>query len=494
MMDLPNGIRDLLIGSARAWLEDKILPTYLRQRRWFASKDKRIELVRIERASVVAFEQGDLLFAEIEVQLEGAFERYQLVMGLCTKHEGDSSLVTRLKLADVSWNGRPAVLTDAFALDVLPLGLMGAIKSEAALEVEDGEIRCLALPGLAKISVSDQPDIRRISAEQSNSSVILGDMMIMKIIRRVMYGTNPEVEMVRYLTENEYANTPPLLGEVRRIDAQGAACSMAVVQQFVANEGDAWEWTLNHLREGSPNGYNRFAAAMGTRLAQLHEVLAKPADSDAFRPHEADEWEVAAWANGAKTQLQAALLTLEKAEIADSSDAASILEKRDAILDVLPKLAAAGVGSLVTRIHGDFHLGQILVSNEDAFIIDFEGEPAKPLEVRRAKSSPMRDVAGLLRSLHYAAATIGASSEDFVQTSSCAFLDAYRLVERSARWRWISSVQQGTDLLDLFLLEKAAYEICYESANRPSWLPIPVRGFAAIVQRVLGLAPETENA
>ncbi len=179
------------------------------------------------------------------------------------------------------------------------------------------------------------------------------------------------------------------------------------------------------------------------------------------------------------------------------------------IRKLLPALAAAGKGSLQTRIHGDFHLGQVLVAREDAFIIDFEGEPAKPLPVRRAKSSPMRDVAGLLRSFHYAAAAarlshvsapslpadqIEAPLARFVKEMTTQFLAAYRAVETTAAPRWIADSQAEAALLDLFLLEKSAYEICYEAANRPNWLAIPLRGFAEIAARVLNFTPETVDA
>jgi maltose alpha-D-glucosyltransferase/alpha-amylase len=189
-------------------------------------------------------------------------------------------------------------------------------------------------------------------------------------------------------------------------------------------------------------------------------------------------------------------------------DAASfVLENRRKILDVLPVLAAAGKGSLQTRVHGDFHLGQVLVATGDAYIIDFEGEPSKPVEVRRAKSSPMRDVAGLLRSLHYAAAAArlsyltspaaaGAEAplRRFVEGMSAQFLTAYREVEAAAATRWVADGSAETALLDLFLLEKSAYEICYEAANRPAWLIIPLRGFAEIAARVLQTSLETIDA
>jgi len=214
------------------------------------------------------------------------------------------------------------------------------------------------------------------------------------------------------------------------------------------------------------------------------------------------------WA--AAAQLNAAFASLGNvetfADAATAQAASFVLQQRQRILDLLPALAAAGAGTLATRIHGDFHLGQILVANGDAYIIDFEGEPAKKLEVRRAKSSPVRDIAGLLRSFQYAASASGqnratpaashaaAPLARFVEHMSGQFLGAYRAVERGATPRWIEDETAEAALLDLFLLEKSAYEICYEAANRPAWLGIPLSGFAAIAARVLRAAPELEHA
>jgi maltose alpha-D-glucosyltransferase/alpha-amylase len=186
-----------------------------------------------------------------------------------------------------------------------------------------------------------------------------------------------------------------------------------------------------------------------------------------------------------------------------------VLNHKTKFAAVVEKLANKGVGSLRTRIHGDFHLGQILVVTNDAYIIDFEGEPSKPLSVRRGKNSPMRDVAGLLRSFHYAAAAAKISYDAgptvlgsdykkaltrFVNDASNNFLKAYRTVEASSSPQWSGSESAELALLDLFLLEKSAYEICYEAANRPAWLSIPLGGFVEIIKRVLQLTSEPEHA
>jgi maltose alpha-D-glucosyltransferase/alpha-amylase len=248
-------------------------------------------------------------------------------------------------------------------------------------------------------------------------------------------------------------------------------------------------------------GYTSFARTIGTRLAELHALLARPSPDPAFDPVPFSAADAKALGAGAATQLQAAFDSLAKIDEHPNEEtaraAAFVLDNRARITKLLPTLANAATGTLATRIHGDFHLGQVLVGTGDAYIIDFEGEPAKKLEVRRAKSSPVRDVAGLLRSFHYAAAaaalgpatTTGAAAAQplarFVEEVSAQFLAAYRTVERSAAPRWIEDEAAEAALLDLFLLEKSAYEICYEAANRPTWLAIPLRGFAEIAGRLL---------
>jgi len=482
-----SSLDDVLVPKTKRAIETQALPAYLLHRRWFASKDRSIESVHLARVQKFAMNNGAVLLTEIEVHLAGRSERYQLPLGLAWDDEQASPLIEQLAVARVEHEGRLGYLTDAFALDILPLGLMAALQGNAST----GDVHCTSTAALAHVTMPEILTIRRISAEQSNSSIILGNAVIMKIIRRVMQGINPEVEMLRYLTEHGYASTPPLLGEISRQDGE-APQSMIVVQKFVANEGDAWEYTLKYLTESgdSLDDYATFARAIGTRLAQLHEVLAKPSGENEFNPQPATAQDVQVWADAARSQLSAAFNTLRQQKD-PSPDAAFVLQHAEALSNIVTALAQSGAGSLQTRIHGDFHLGQVLVAENDAYIIDFEGEPAKPLDYRRAKSSPLRDVAGLLRSFHYAVAAAGSPQLRFVPQMSAAFLTAYHAVETAASPRWLD---QKSSLLDLFLLEKSAYEICYEAANRPAWLPFPLRGFAEIAARVLNLLPETPDA
>jgi len=497
-LELNTDIGDLLSPSNRNLLETQILPSYVKNRRWFASKDQEILSVHLARADLVTFEKEVILVSEIEVKLPAKIERYQIPLGLQKFDPYGPSLGNDLKLADVTLGGVAFLLIDAFELDAFGVGLLHAMRSNAVLKLSEAEIRCSSLEGISDALPRPDAVINRLSAEQSNSSLVFGASIIMKLIRRVMYGVNPEVEMVKYLTKNQYAHTPPLLGEAQHVGENGSSYTMYVAQKFIENQGDAWKYTLDVLSSGHSqrDAYRIFAAAIGTRLAELHEVLSRPTDEAAFTPLEAARDDVEVWAAAAQRQLNLAFEVLENSndlpeEALVNRDVA--LAYRREFFFIVIKLAQSGFESLMTRVHGDFHLGQVLVSNGDVFIIDFEGEPSKALAVRRAKSSPMRDVAGLLRSLDYAVGVSELADSNFAEEMSGVFLTAYQEVLDKASRRWVASKEQQMALLDLFLLEKCAYEICYEAANRPAWLAIPLRGFVNIMSRLLRL-PEIANA
>jgi maltose alpha-D-glucosyltransferase/alpha-amylase len=292
-----------------------------------------------------------------------------------------------------------------------------------------------------------------------------------------------------------------------------------IAQAFVRNQGDGWTWTLDFLARtieelavaGAEEAHDRdafesydgFAGAIGKRLAELHETLATPTDQPEFALEPADDAILLDWADSAVEQLDLAFdLLAARSEWPDEESkklAGGLLERRIALTDAAHRLARQGHGAMRTRIHGDFHLGQILVVQGDAFIIDFEGEPARPMEQRRAKSCGLRDVAGVLRSFDYAAATAApgrtATSpqaaerrapllERFRAEATATLLKAYRSVLAESAQPWVPKEAEGP-LLDLFLMEKAAYEIRYESANRPNWLRIPLHGLDEIAARVL---------
>jgi maltose alpha-D-glucosyltransferase / alpha-amylase len=524
-----NEIGELLAPEPRRVIEQEILAPYLARRRWFAAKDRKTRSIGIARADVMRGRSRDFfILFEFAVAMDGRQDRYFLPAGIVWDDEKPPAIVQQLALARVRRRRRTGFLTDGFAVDALPAAILASLAAGRVEKLSHGEVRWLATSHEIP-AVPPDTEIRRLSAEQSNTSLILGEIAVVKIIRRVQAGRHPQTEMTRYLTENSYANSPALFGEMVRVDDDGTPQTLMIVEQFVPNQGDAWEWTLDRVRlaiqaaafDGTDDqagreaigAYQSFAGTMGKRLAELHAVLAKPTDDPAFMPERVQGDETKAWAKAACLEVDRALQTLQNftawQDEADQAAAKELIALRDPLCDKIGEIAEAGIGTLRTRLHGDFHLGQILVSGDDAILIDFEGEPSKSLADRRAKGSPLRDVAGLLRSFDYAAATIarepapaGPPTADrrdemlphFVTTSSASFLDGYRKAAAAAEHKWVPNIRYAKALIELFLIEKAAYEIGYEAGNRPTWIGIPLRGLAMLAKRLLARRGEAVDA
>jgi maltose alpha-D-glucosyltransferase/alpha-amylase len=502
-------------------LQTESLPAYIPKRRWFANKGQAIDGLSVAYA-VPLPGAADVLLAEVETKQGDQTDRY--VLPLAIAWEGDTTvpLAQQLALARVRQVRRVGWITDGFAIDEFALATLNNLIAGGSVPLpHGGEIRFIPTSIASSVHLAPHPEVRRFGAEQSNSSLVVGEAVVLKILRHVSQGIHPEGEMTRYLTERGFGNTAPLVGEVVRIDADGTPNTIMIAQNFVRNQGDAWTWTLDFLaravaeiavvgpadptKDDPFSTYTGFAMAMGLRLGELHAVLSLPTDNADFAPEVANDAIVADWAASAIEQVKLAYgLLAGKQDWPDTESealAASLLEQSDALESALVRLAGEGRGALRTRVHGDFHLGQILVVQDDAYIIDFEGEPARPLEQRRMKSSGLRDVAGVLRSFDYATAAAEAAPgrvalspqaaerhlillEQFNTRAKAAFLGAYSAALEAAAHPWISKAAEAP-LLDLFLIEKAAYEIRYEIANRPTWLRIPLRGLHDIVTRVL---------
>ena len=310
---------------------------------------------------------------------------------------------------------------------------------------------------------------RRLSGEQSNTSVVYGEAIILKHFRRLAAGVNPDVEITRFLTERSgFRHTPRLLGSLEYRDAAGV-WALAMAQELVGDARDGWRWLLERL--GAGDGALPALGRLGRRTGELHLALAGDTGDPAFAPERVQPADVGAWTAGVQRQLDAA---------------------REALGGRLPdgvpfRVDEAGLGGLVgtvkIRHHGDFHLGQTLAVAEgaDFFIIDFEGEPLRPLPERRRKHTPLRDVAGMLRSLGYAAASAAAPA-GWEEAARAAFLDGYRAA--AARAPFLpANATAFTRALAVLELEKAAYEVVYEANNRPDWLAIPLRGVVSAALR-----------
>ncbi|MCQ1849736.1 maltose alpha-D-glucosyltransferase [Neorhizobium galegae] len=514
--------RDLqeLVDQPRlaATLSNEVLPAYLGKRRWFGAKGEVLTGASLVAATPIAF-ANNILLGELEAEVNGRKDTYLLPLAVSWDDAQPTALAQQLALARIRQGRRVGFLTDGFAMEGLARGVIRGLRERSVISGRAGTLEFIGTESLDSLTVHDDMAVRWLSAEQSNSSLILGDLAMVKLIRHVFPGMHPEVEMTRYLTNVGYQNTAQLLGEVARTAPDGSRYTLIIVQSAIRNQGDAWNWMLSNLRraideivvtglEGEVVDEHfkplvNLVATIGKRLGELHVALAQPTDDPDFQPVRAKAADAEKWREAVTGQISHSLAILEKTVEGLDSDigreAKALLDRRDDLLGLAAHLASAVKGTLMTRNHGDFHLGQILVSEGDAYIIDFEGEPTRDLEERRAKTNPLRDVAGLLRSLSYLAASADLDREivsevddarhkelvaRFIEMAEPAFLDAYFEATENSKDLRIPREARGR-ILDLFLLEKAAYEIAYEVRSRPHWLPLPLAGFSAIASRLL---------
>ncbi|TVR09556.1 MAG: maltose alpha-D-glucosyltransferase [Salinarimonadaceae bacterium] len=517
---LRHGVADVLARGererSRETLERDVLPGYLAHRRWFQGKDADVASTRIESAFALPDGAGESLVAFVDVETAAGTERYALPLAVSWDDEPSPPFAPQLALARVRQGRRVGHLTDGFATPAFTRAILDELRKGTRRPFEGGEIVCEPTDVLAGINMPEDPEVEWLTTEQSNSTAIVGRSAVVKLLRRLTTGVHPEAEMCRFLTRAGFDGSPPLLGEVRRVGPDGEPTTLAISQGYVSNQGDGWEWTLRYLErsidelasmpddeaeaaEGLFDAYALFASAIGWRLAEMHSALASvDASADpGFAPETATKSDAQALRDKVAAEVEGALAIIEGRDWAPmglADEASSILQLRDPLTEFIARESEGLVGRRLTRIHGDLHLGQTLVAGSDIRFIDFEGEPSKPLDQRRAKATPLRDVAGMVRSFDYAAATVARGRhapwgpaaemriarlrELFHAQSEGAFLQAYGE----------SAPEPFGDpgLLDLLILEKAAYEVRYEAANRPGWLDVPVQGFAEIVRRLVG--------
>ena len=516
---LKKRLEELLEVPCRTILEQTSLPTWLPKRRWFANKESTIEHVHIAYGVRFGDAQHPVLLSEIEVTSAGQTSRYQLPFGLLGEDQFTSALPQQLALARVRRVRQVGLITDAFSLDSYIRAVIEGLRAQIVLSSSDGEIRFESTPHLANLPVGDELQVRYLAAEQSNSSVVVGENLVLKLIRKVSAGIHPELEMGAYLTAAGYAHISPLLGSVIRRDNEGQDSLLMIAQGYLSNQGDAWGWTQNNLERAirdelaeaiseQEQHYNAlgeladFAGLLGQRLGEMHNVLAAPTANPDFQPQVTSIKDSQGWAKQVGAQIERALQLLKQHQSqlnpADQALVTQLLAQKKAIASHVQDLAKATVGGLRIRVHGDLHLGQVLVVKGDAYLIDFEGEPARPLHERRGKHSPYKDVSGVLRSFDYAAAMALNVQGQGLDHSADAEAARQRVADRylsEARQAFIQAYQQATSTLAhdwqdangaqaalaLFSLEKAAYEVAYEAQNRPAWLAVPLRGLHGLL-------------
>ncbi|MDQ2105231.1 putative maltokinase, partial [Azospirillum isscasi] len=505
-MPKPNAFPGPIVGEALSLLQDDLLPGFLTGRRWYAAKDAGTPRVRIVDALPLPLASGSAQLCLLRVEPPGREPQlYQLPLVLDRGGKADPADPFAIAGPDaLPWAGS---LRDGYGDEEVLRALLDGIRKGG----EGGGLRfgrSRAFDALKGALAGDTP-LRWTGAEQSNTSVRVGDAAILKGLRKLESGTHPELEVGRFLTEVAgFRNTPALLGWVERT-GDGEPATLCILQELVPDARDAWSHVTACLKERVERFDNEtaddialmtFMRRLGRRTAEMHRALATPSDDGAFTPEPVTPAMLRGWADGVRTLARRVLGRLRDAvprlDGAVAPYAASLADSEATVMRQIEALTPPRGGFHAMRLHGDYHLGQVLAGRDDVFIVDFEGEPMRPLAERRAKHCILRDVAGMLRSITYAAAgtraTLPETLDETARGARTAWLNWWEGEAASAfvaGYReaigdcpgWPADPATATQLLKLFLLEKALYEIGYELANRPDWLAIPLAGAIGIL-------------
>jgi maltose alpha-D-glucosyltransferase / alpha-amylase len=524
-----------LEGPARKTLENEILPEFLPKQRWFGGKTREIETAALLDWGEIEDAGASTALALLEVRYK-AGEPDTYFLPLRASFGQDAARLREAApgavLSAIRSENGPGILYDAVFDESSSAALLACIAEARQIRTRSGVVS--GMPGStfpsARGSATDPIPPRPASAEQSNSSIFYGDRLILKLFRRPERGPNPDCELGRYLTEQaHFTGIPPFAGAIEYRRDGDELRTLAMLQGFVENQGDGWTWTrdeldryyetcapadfpseyrvaddegvIDRLDETMPEIGRQYAgimmdeaAVLGRRTAEMHLALARETDNREIAPEPmtAEDFrkaslELSDHAARVFTTLKDALPRLPD-EIVER--AGLVLSRRRHFVDRFRKLQNYDVTVLRTRIHGDYHLGQVLRVKSDYVILDFEGEPARPLTERRAKHSPLKDVAGMMRSFSYAAWTAllnytSRRSDDFARLEpwarlwerevSAEFLRAYRSTAGDAAFLPPDEDAFRT-LLNAYVTDKVLYELNYELNNRPTWVRIPLLG------------------
>jgi maltose alpha-D-glucosyltransferase/alpha-amylase len=533
----------VLEGRQRSQLEDEVLPVYLRSVRWFGGKARHLRRVKIIEVIPLDREESVARILLLETSYtEGAPEYYLLPITFASGERAAQlpvdtphSIITRLTVDEA-----PGVLYDAVYDESFRASLLSMIAVRKRFHGRSGELA--AFPGrrfrnlLAGSGIALSSQV--LKAEQSNTSILYENTVILKLYRKLDEGQNPDPEIVRFLTERAgFEGTPAFGGSIEYLRRGSEPTIIGHLQQFVPNEGDAWTYTLDavhqyfervlsepaegqevpplppSLLDTNPSAlpkqlqdliggiYLETATVLGRRTADLHKALSRGAGDLSF---ESESFSMLyqrsvyqSMRNLTRRTMQLLQKSLKKLPEQVRKQAAGLIDSEQDILKIFQSLLETRINATKFRFHGDFHLGQVLRTGKDFFIIDFEGEPARSLSERRLKRSPLRDIAGMVRSFHYAAHSSLRSygsirTEDIEQLEAWAeawyvavsgiFLNSYLFTVEDAAFA-PKDRKEFEVLLRCFLLEKAVYEVGYELNNRPSWVVIPIRGIERLLKR-----------
>ena len=499
---LPEGWRSMLRESARSTLELDVMPAFLPTRRWFAAKNSAIAGVRLVDVAPLGGEpEGATLLAIFDIDFgAGNKQRYLTTPALAFETAGEhEASVLANAYARFRTGPREGLIYDASQADAFWCLLTRRIREQKRIEMQNGALVASANEHFTALAVDSLTEVQRVQGEQSNTSAIVGGAVMLKAYRRLQSGIHPEIEMSQFLLRAGFANTPKILGAMEYVDTQGTSTALAVAHEFVLSQGDGWQVTLTFLKaflegrfeENPLEIYGRYARILGKRLAELHAALRPDGGDPAFAPEPMTSEELvrlgsdtAASADSILNLLEVSISRMNSAQ----GDARTLLQRRSELLSKIEELARRARPTIKTRIHGDFHLGQVLVVTEDIFIVDLEGETQLPFELRRRKHPQLRDVAGALRSFDYAAVhSLLAIGPERFEAPDATFREDIERWKRLAAEAFLAEYESTSGnaidrhLLDLLVMAKAVYELGYELSNRPTWAEIPLRGLLSIL-------------
>ncbi len=515
---------DVFSGISLDVMEQDYLPKFIQKQRWFGSKTKTITRATVKDWAAIDDTTSVIAFTEVSYS-DGGAETYVVPLKWDAAEAAQAlreSSPTAILTQWTSDNGEQVIYDATFDSETC-YQLLRQIEKNRETPATRGKLAGAAgaaFRALRGTSRSRSLTPKRSTAEQSNTSIRYGARMIMKLFRKPEPGPNPDLEITRYLTEDRHVECVPRFGgSIDYRPAEGEPLTIALIQEMVQNQGDGWEWTLESLaryyedclaREAPPAEddpelvkevmaiYLDAAQTLAYRTADVHLALASASDNPAMRPEpltHGDLLELAAALEGHADEVLDKLkqhLSTVPDELVEMTG--QVLGRRRSLLARIQAVQSITGESLKTRVHGDYHLGQVLRVENDFVLLDFEGEPARSLAERRQKHPPLKDVAGMLRSFSYAAQAaylnhtarrphdaekLAPWAALWERSAAGVFLRTYREAIASAPIV-PADEQEFRRLLDAYVLDKALYELNYELNHRPSWVRIPLMGILAL--------------
>lgn len=477
------------------------LKDFIPTKRWYSAKDSVLKSISIENTFIL---QNDFAFVILKTYLSDNLNpMFVLPLGISFSEENNIDSVD--VIANITFDDKVGIIYDASGATNFSEKLFQFLEQDMTINLSNKSklISYTTSYGKKLLNLVRGLPQKKMGVEQSNTSLIVGKKVMLKVYRRIEYGENPEITTSSFLTENaHFENIPAYLGKIEVELENGKKLALAILQEFVQNEGDGWNYTLSYLKNVYENNltdhanYLKLAYLLGVRTAEMHKAFSTGTDK-IFSPVKISTKDLQDWKSQVLNQAEKTIAVAKEHITNLSGEVKTQVEKLIRSMNIIEKqvnkLLPQDISCFKTRYHGDYHLGQVVISNNDFYLLDFEGEPLKPINERQNTHCVLKDVAGMVRSFDYAAfgsLYMYVSKEQikekyllakkWQQETTDAYLDGY--------FKTIFGVKSvpndskiANDLLNLFILEKALYEVIYEVANRPDWVSIPMNGLTRLI-------------